>query len=161
MRPLSDIAGKSFQCTGELLQQYYANLVRTHSKGAYKLDIPPFVEDAVAMSPYGGSITTTLPHEDADEEADSTAHLTSSCAASVTTADDGDGDMESSSDFDSVGEDTSMEKDLLAEVVGPDTAIVVATPRTTAAKRRAASPDESVVEAERTTRPRGRRKLGE
>jgi len=133
-------------CTGELLQQYYANLVRTHSKGAYKLDIE--------ASPL---IPLISPDDDDDggdpadvDEADSTAHPTS-CAASITTAADG----EMRSDSESVADDEEpMEND--PGVISPTGTVLSGTPRS-AAKRRAES-TERALELERL-RPRGRRRL--
>lgn len=165
------------QCTGELLQQYYANLVRTHSKGAYKLDIPP---DPQPISPFSmptpsngceetEAFASSSSHYDADE-ADSTAHehLTSSCAASITDTAAGDGDMRSDVDFDdevadddddvtAEGSRVPLEDHLVddsAPVMFPSVSIT--TPRT-AAKRRAESADSSALDDR--LRPRGRRRL--
>ncbi|KAG8995431.1 hypothetical protein FRB94_009743 [Tulasnella sp. JGI-2019a] len=146
-------------CTGELLQQYYTNLVRTHSRGAYKLENPPDPQ-SISITPIDlgdpEEAGTTFPHDVDTDEADSTAHMTSSCAASITDTAAGDDDMRSDIEFeDSVADEDDVATDsaaAAADVVVPDV-ITSVTPRT-AAKRRAESVERSALD-----RPRGRRRL--
>ncbi|KAG8843442.1 hypothetical protein FRB96_004039 [Tulasnella sp. 330] len=163
-------------CTGELLQQYYANLVRTHSKGAYKLDIPP---DPEPISPFPipasldeteemEAVASSSSHYDADEaESTATEHFISSCAASIADTAAGDGDMRSDVDFDDEvviddGDAATAEgstippEDIVPEAVVAPSSISVATPRT-AAKRRAESAEVNPLDER--LRPRGRRRL--
>jgi len=141
-------------CTGELLQEYYANLVRTHSKGAYKLDIPPSPQHNPVPSP------VSLPNDLDADEVDSTAHVTSSRAASVVTT-IGD-DMRSESESVTVEDDDENPKAATEAEGGrtphqPNTVYsfsAVVSPQS-AAKRRAEGTDSLGTEE----RPRGRRKL--
>ncbi|KAG9046630.1 hypothetical protein FS837_003952 [Tulasnella sp. UAMH 9824] len=153
------------QCTRELLQAYYVNLIRTHSKHFYKLD----VEQSLEQTPVAPS-SPSPPNAEEDEEeaaglsmsqedayeADSTAHAASCSASCVTTEDEGM--RETTSDSDSSGDEDEDLGDQPAAVPSnlytPSSQTV--TPRT-AAKRRALSLEMAHEEDELP--PRGRRRL--
>lgn len=131
--------------------------MRTHSRGAFKLDIPPSSEPV-------SSFAMALDDDDLDEdveeeEADSTAHPTSNCAASCTTA--GDHGEESRSELDSeLAVDVEEAESVEDPEPPPQTQIsmnvqleLLISPRT-AAKRRAQS-----IEAAERLRARGRRRI--
>ncbi|KAG8910216.1 hypothetical protein FRC00_008638 [Tulasnella sp. 408] len=152
-------------CTRELLQAYYVNLIRTHSKHLYKLD----VEQSLEQTPVAPA-SPSPPNAEEDEEeaaglsmsqedayeADSTAHAASCSASCVTTEDEGM--RETTSDSDSSGDEDEDLDDQPAAVPSnlytPSSQTV--TPRT-AAKRRALSLE--MAHEEDVLRPRGRRRL--
>lgn len=150
------------QCTRELLQAYYVNLIRTHSKGMYKLDVeqPPehtLVSTSLSPNPDEGEEAAgpSMSQEDA-YEADSTAHAASCSASCVTTEDEAmresTPDSDSSADED---EDLEEEPAAVPSNLHPPSSETV-TPRT-AAKRRATSLE--LTQGEDVLRPRGRRRL--
>lgn len=155
------------QCTRELLQAYYVNLIRTHSKHLYKLDVDQSLEQTL-VPPSSSSSPPPNAEEDEEEaaglsmsqedayEADSTAHAASRSASCVTTEDEGM--RETTSDSDSSGDEDEDLDDQPAAVPSnlytPSSQTV--TPRT-AAKRRALSLE--MAHEEDVLRPRGRRRL--
>ncbi|KIO21362.1 hypothetical protein M407DRAFT_126620 [Tulasnella calospora MUT 4182] len=149
-------------CTRELLQAYYVNLIRTHSKHMYKLDVeqpPEHTPIAPTSSPDAEeedeAAGLSMSQEDA-YEADSTAHAASCSASCVTTEDEGM--RETTSDSDSSGDEDEDPPDQPVAVPSnlyPPSSQTV-TPRT-AAKRRALSLE--LAHEEDVLRPRGRRRL--
>ncbi|KAG9018088.1 hypothetical protein FRB90_012326 [Tulasnella sp. 427] len=146
-------------CTRELLQAYYVNLIRTHSKEAYKLESSEHTLADPSLSSHvdegDEDAGLSMPQEDADE-ADSTAHAASCSASCVTTEDEGmreiTSDSDSSADED---EDADEEPGPVPSNLYTPTAQSI-TPRT-AAKRRALSLE--LAQDDEVLRPRGRRRL--
>ncbi|KAG8911226.1 hypothetical protein FRC01_005838, partial [Tulasnella sp. 417] len=130
------------KCTRELLQAYYVNLIRTHSKHMYKLDVEQPTPTTPLSSPNAEeddeeAAGLSMSQEDA-YEADSTAHAASCSASCVTTEDEGM--RETTSDSDSSADEDEDLNDQPAPVPShlyPPSSQTV-TPRT-AAKRRALS----------------------
>lgn len=128
--------------------------MRTHSKGAFKLDVPASPDPGISMEDIDEDLD-----DDLEEEADSTAHPTSNCAASSTTVGDhGESQSEMGGAESGIGEDDGDEEpDIEATVEVPVLPTIhmdeVISPRT-AAKRRAQS-----VEAAERLRARGRRRI--
>jgi len=141
-------------CTRELLQSYYVNLVRTHSRGLFKVG-DETTEESLDVTSHDDAGSSASHQLDVDET-DSTAHPTSSACSTPSATEDND-EMRSESEAEvefqadkGVEETQTPEESKFLEVV---------TPRT-AAKRRAGSVGELYLADERL-RSRGRRRLAD